>query len=109
MAVAVIFDVSEEFTSFCVNKSLEATLNFVSVIFSIVVLKEVKKLLILLRVSCESKTVSFSSSSVSTLARLSAVRDSTQELVSNPDVRPLNDILTANPFAKYRGNKICDF
>ena len=62
----------------------------------------VKKDFILSRVSLDSNTVSFSSSSVSIFACFSATSDSTQDDVSNPDANPLNDIV----MCFLRGNKL---
>ena len=82
----------EEIARFCANKSIEAMLNLESVIFSIVALKELKKDLMLSRVSCENRTCSFCSCSTVTFACFSAVSDLTQDDVSSPDAKPLNDI-----------------
>ena len=83
-------------------ESIDATPNCASVTFSIIERKDVKKDFILSRVSLDSNTVSFSSSSVSIFACFSATSDSTQDDVSNPDANPLNDIV----MCFLRGNKL---
>ena len=82
----------DEVASFCANKSVEATLNLVSVTFSNKERKEEKNDLILLSASFAVCTAFCSSVREVIFAFLSAVKDSTQEDVSKPDANPLNDI-----------------
>ena len=93
VAVAVRTSRLAEVAIFCAKRSIVGIPNCASVIFSMTFLKEEKNDLMLLRVSCESSTVSFSSSSVSIFACLSATSDSTQEEVSNPEANPLKEIV----------------
>ena len=94
VAEAVRILTSDEIARFCEKISNEVTPNFVSVTFSIVALKELKKERMLVRASCKPCTVCFSSVSVSTFARFNATSDSTHADVSNPDASPLNEMLT---------------
>ena len=67
-------------------------LNLVSVTFSIIDLNDEKKDLILVNVSLDNVSFSFSSSSTVTFACFSATSDLTQDEVSKPDANPLKDI-----------------
>lgn len=79
---------------FCAKRFSVGILNFVSIIFSMVDLKELKNERILLSVSLDIIAVSFFSCSVVTFACLSATSDSIYDEVSSPEANPLNDIVT---------------
>ena len=93
VAIAVNTSKFADVAIFCANKSIVGIPNCASVTFSITVLNDEKNDFILLRVSFDNNTVSFSSSSVSIFACFKATSDSTQDDVSKPDANPLKDIV----------------